>query len=258
MRMQDLLIPNRKNKQSKQKKENKKKEEKMNKLFKFASVSALALITANSDVFAAAGTYAPSCSPNEVTIRFYGMEAPTSGTTPVLAKDIGSATYKNGKWYKAGTSTAVTKFGELGITIPAISKSISLNNINATNGAVAFRADLKGSVPTAVDTKSLIGSTTCASSAPANSLGVLADDTLPTLDASTVGNHTSLSYVLIYAANCANEQNATCEKVLGTKKVTYKNACLQGYGNPNFLNNVMCAEDAVSPALPANPEVPSI
>lgn len=230
----------------------------MKKLLKFAGVSALALVTAAPNAFGAAGTFAPSCSSNKVTISFYGMKAPTSGTTPTVTL-LGTADYSNGNWYKTGTSTAVTTFGALGVTIPEITKSISLNDISATSGAKPFRADLVGAVPATLSEDTLVGTSVCANSAPANSIGVASTDTLPALDAATISNHTSLAYVVMYAANCVTGVNATCSLEIGQKKATYKNSCKVGYGSPNFNNTTMvCNDMAPSLNMPADPVAPSI
>lgn len=232
----------------------------MKKLLTFAGVSALALITAAPDAFGAAGTYNPSCSPNEVTITFYGMSAPASGTTPTLAT-LGTATYKSGKWYKPGNTTPVTNFSGLGLTFPEIQKSISTDGIAATEGAKAFRADLAVTAPKTLPADILTGTTTCASAAPAYSMGVTPSSTLPTLSADDIGNRINLAYVVMYAANCAGEQNATCTLTIADKKATYKNTCNTGYGNSDGGTNwtsMACSSDAVSPEMSEDLPPPQI
>lgn len=233
----------------------------MKKLLTFAGVSALALITAAPDAFAATGIFNPNCNPNEVTITFYGMAAPTSGssTTPTLAT-LGTAKYIGGRWYNPDNlERSVTTFADLGITIPDITKSITADGIDATNGAKPFRADLAGIAPTEVVSGTLIGKSICESSAPQYSMGVLSDSTLPT-SLGDVGNITELSYVVMYAANCANEVNAECSlNITADKRATYTNTCEEGYGgNSTNWQEVMCANDAILPDMPEDPGAPEI
>lgn len=231
----------------------------MKKLLTFAGISALALITAAPDAFGAAGTYNPSCSPNEITIKFYGMAKPSSGTTPTLTT-LGTAKYKSGKWYKDGGTTAVTTFGALGINTPEISGSISLNDITATAGAKAYRADLYGKELSSPLATQLTGKTVCDDAAPPKSMGVLTSSTLPTLDASQTANRSTLTYVVMYAANCVTGSNATCSLSIREKQAAYTNTCSTGHGanGNNSFHAGVCNDAAISVTLPADPGAPSV
>lgn len=221
----------------------------MKKLLTFAGVSALALITAAPDAFAAGvGIYNPECTPtSSIPVKIYGLNANGSGVTQVAT---GSLT-------QAGLSISQTELAK----ITSISKATNYDGGLTPRGILFYQSGSTSTTKpadtlyTATDSKYIATKSSCGvgdtfdnitdndikSVAKTLSFGfpTSGDPTLPSLTGTTgtsvwsylttQKNTQQIDMLIAYAANCVNGDYATCTlTVKSTGSAQYVNTCALG------------------------------
>ena len=279
--MQNLLIPNRKNKKQTKKqtkktnKKNKqnKKEEKMKKLLTFAGVSALALITAAPDAFAAAttdpryGVYNPTCDElsGSITVRFWGLVPGSNGAAATI-DELYTTTITDATAPAWGTTTTIaelkaqianpTKVGAVTYANGLTPRGAVLYSVGQSSPAVTLYTANEGLLVTKTTDEwspaTMIGSDTIADNLVNTfSFGLGDGAAFPKITQTNVktiknkANDVVINYIIAYAANCIQPTGGECVLTIegeGNGGAYYYNECDSGYVGTEFGDkNLLCS-----------------
>ena len=246
----------------------------MKKLRIFAGVSALALITAAPDAFAAEGkqygVYNPTCGElgGNITVKFWGLQAGSNGAaatiTPLYTTTITDAATP--AW---GTTTTISSLqGKITSSIKVGTATYSsgltprgavLYSVGQSSPTVTLYTDNEGLLVTKTTDEwspaTMIGTDTILDNLVTKfSFGLGTGAAFPTItqtDVKTIKNKANdvvINYIIAYAASCIKPTGGDCVlSIEGEEKggAYYKNSCNSGYVGTKFGDsNLVCSTDS--------------
>lgn len=170
-----------------------------------------------------------------VNINFWGL---SSNGSLVNLTGIAKPTFTNssGQWKTSG-GTVVTTFKSLGVSVPTISSSITVDGTTYAKGIKPYRAQWVGGTPTDIPDGMVATSSVCSTNMD-TSRDIALDGSLPNITDAIENYATEANYIILYAANCIDPTGATlgstCSLSTANGGATYSNTCLPGTGNPTF------------------------
>lgn len=172
-----------------------------------------------------------------VNINFWGLNA--SGQFVSLTRTAKPTFTNSTRKWKSSSGTVATTFESLGVSIPTISTSITVDGTRYANGVKPYRGQWVGGEPTSMPDGIIATSTVCSSNMD-SSRDIALNGSLPDITSAIQNYATEAHYVILYAAECVDPTGATlgstCSLNVSNGGATYSNACLTGTGNPSFWN----------------------
>lgn len=247
----------------------------MKKLLTFAGVSALALITAAPNAFAAAttdpkyGVYNPTCAElsGSITVKFWGLKPGSNGAAATI-DELYTTTITDAATPAWGTSLTIAELKA------EIANSIKVGSATYANGltprgAVLYSVGQSSPAVTLYTTnEGLLVTKTTDEWSPATMIGsdTIADNLVNTFsfglgdgaafpavtqtNVKTIKNKANdvvINYIIAYAASCIQPTGGTCVLSIEGEEsggAYYKNTCFSGYVGTKFGDgNLVCSTE---------------
>lgn len=246
----------------------------MKKLLTFAGVSALALITAAPDAFAASttkkyGAYNPQCSTmsGAIQVKFWGLKPGSNGAAATIS-ELYSTTISDAQTPAWGTSLTLDNLKAKITSSIKIGTSTYSSGLTPRGAVLYSLGDSQPNVSLYADNEGLLVTKTTSTWSPAtmigtNAIGSALVDTFsfglgtsaafPAVTQANIktikeeSNNTVINYVIAYAASCVQPTNGTCTLTIkgnGNGGAHYYNECFSGYNGSGFGDGVLMCSTA--------------
>lgn len=243
----------------------------MKKLLTFAGVSALALITAAPDAFAAEdkqyGVYNPTCGQlgGDITVKIWGLKAGTNGAAATISQ-LYSTTISDAATPAWGTTTTIAniqkkitesiKVGTTTYSSGLTPRGAVLYSVGQSSPAVTLYTTNEGLLVTKTtdvwSPATMIGTDTISDNLVNKfSFGLGTGAAFPTItqtDVKTIKNKANdvvINYIIAYAASCIQPTGGECILSIqgtGNGGAYYKNSCDSGFIATSFGDsNLVCS-----------------